>query len=140
MQFLREKSNLWDKARTCCSIGQCHLCSFNSIGVKILCLLIRLSFNFLDQKLDEANAKSFNEAIDKLSLISKILSLFLHNIHILPTSGYPGASQERFLNLFKKLQEDVLKPIITAFQNINKKVGIFLQFYSTLFRFFKSLS
>jgi len=47
--------------------------------------------------------------------------LFVNKIHILPSNGYLGESQERFLAMSETLREDVILPLIAIYHELTEK-------------------
>ena len=63
-----------------------------------------------------------SKAVTKLMAIWEMLSLFVNKIHILPSNGYLGESQERFLAMSETLREDVILPLIAIYHELTEKV------------------
>ena len=100
-------------------------------GCDSFCLCRELSFPFIVHLVFPVLLTTFHgvsdllhdsKAVTKLMALSEMLSLFVNNIHILPSNGYLGENQQRFLVMSETLREEVILPLIAVYQELTEKV------------------
>lgn len=82
--------------------------------------------DFLGAENNLAAAENFNGKLDKLTVLAELLSVFLHQIHILPSNGYPGENQRKFLELLKSCLLGLVLFPIDQLQKTNEEVRLTL--------------